>query len=89
MRVLLDVTANTSVNPTLWPRQMWVYTVWPNHNGSAEQASMPIVIPVLMPWTSSSRQTWGKEIPREDDITAGEEGESERSEEREGWRKYQ
>src|SRR5882724_490804 len=75
------------MDPTTPARQMTVYTVQENEDGSAEQASSPMVMPVLTPQMKGQvviKANLGRgESPREEETTADEDGEKEMSEPRE------
>jgi len=65
------------------PRQMTIYAVQENLDRSAKQASMPVVMPILMPQMKGQviiKANLGQgESPREEDTTADEDGEREAS----------
>ena len=72
--------------PAMPPRQMTVYTVQLNQDGSAEQASTLVLMPVQMPQMTGCvvikvNQGQG-ESPMEEEMTADEDGEREVSEPR-------
>ena len=73
--------------PAMPPRQMTVYVVQENEDGLAEQASTPVVIPVLTPQMKGRvviKANLGRgESPREEETTMDEDREKEMSELRE------
>jgi len=75
------------MGPVTPPRQMAIYTVQENKDGSAEQASMPVVMPISMPqmkgWVVIKANIGRGESPREDETTTDKDGEREISEPRE------
>src|SRR5882724_11585228 len=74
-------------DPATPARQMTVYVVQKNKDGSAEQASMPMVMPIMMPQMKGQvviKANLGRgESPREEETTVDEDGEREMSEPRE------
>src|SRR5882724_4768207 len=71
-------------DPATPARQMTVYMVQENEDGSAEQASSPMVMPILTPQMKGQvviKANLGQgESPREEETTADEDGEREMSE---------
>src|SRR5882724_7460001 len=74
-------------DPATPARQMTVYMVQENEDGSAEQASSPMVMPVLTPQMKGQvviKANLGRgESPREEETTADEDREKEMSKPRE------
>src|SRR5882724_3147877 len=75
------------LGPMTPPRQMTVYTVQPNQDGSAEQASALVIMAVQTPQMTGSvviKANWGEgESSREEEMTVEEDGEREVGELRE------
>jgi len=73
--------------PVTPPRQMTIYAVQENEDGSAKQASTPMAMPILMPqmkgWVIIKANLGQGENPREEEMTVDEDGEREMSKLRE------
>ena len=76
-----------SMGPVTPARQLTIYAVKENQDGLADQASMPIIMPVLVPQMKGQvviKANLGQgESPREEEMTTDEDGEREVSEPRE------
>src|SRR5882724_9681532 len=75
------------LGPVMPPRQMTVYAVQPNRDGSAKQASMLVVMAMQTPRMMGHvviKSNWGEgESSREEEMTVDEDGEREVSKPRE------
>jgi len=78
---------NPPSGPATPPRQMTVYVVQENEEISAEQVSVPVVMPILTPQMKGRviiKANLGRgESPREEETTADKDGEREMSDPRE------
>jgi len=75
------------MGPATPPRQMTIYMVQENQDGLAEQASTPVVMPILTPqmkgWVIIKANLGQGESPREEEMTMDKDGEREMSKPRE------
>jgi len=78
-----DARSSHLMPPAMPPRQMAIYMVQPNQDGSADQAQMPIFLPVHMPRTLGSiviKVNLGMDDqPRDEDMTADKDGKNKHS----------